>query len=230
MTILWNSLILHWYDLVLLVLVREMIIVDHRSILSIRLVSCTNFLEGWIVCSLIGSWHHCQSALARSILLLLDESCCSNGWLNLFALHLEEVGGAPQQVRVVKCQKLWGRRWCGVDAARQISLFKDGRGYLSREAAGLPRINELSLTRLEGLCHFRYISGFSFKFLQIFAFFEAYERRACSIHFIAWCVILWSLNPLLVRNHQRAGQPLFLVPQTWLTRSLLSAWSKWAIC
>ena len=72
-----------------------------------------------------------------------------------------------------------------VDAARQIILFKDGRGCLGREAAELPRVDELSLARLEGLCHFRYVSGLSIKFLKVFAFFEGHERRACLMHFIA---------------------------------------------
>ena len=90
----------------MLVLVRELIIVDHENIISVRLDSYGDFLEGLIVDALIGSRIRCHRSLARIILLLLDESCRSNDRLNLLALHLEEVGGAPQQVRVVKCQEL----------------------------------------------------------------------------------------------------------------------------
>ena len=85
----------------MLVLVRGLIIVDHENIISICLDSNGNFLKRWIIGAVIGHVHLCHCALARSIVLLLDEGCLSNGGLNLLALHLEEVGGAPQQVRVI---------------------------------------------------------------------------------------------------------------------------------
>ena len=49
------------------------------------------------MCVLIG----CHCTLAHSVQLLLDVICPSNERLNLLALHLEEVGGAPQQVSVI---------------------------------------------------------------------------------------------------------------------------------
>ena len=51
-----------------------------------------------------------------------------------------------------------------VDAARKVSLFEDGRGCFGWEAAVLLRVDELSLLRLESLCHFRHVSVFSSKF------------------------------------------------------------------
>ena len=83
--------------MVLLILLRELIIVDHENIISILVDSYGDLLEGLVIYALIGR----HRALACSILLLLVEICLSNDRLNLFALHFEEVGGAAKQIPVI---------------------------------------------------------------------------------------------------------------------------------
>ena len=76
-----------------------------------------------------------------------------------------------------------------VDVTHHIGLLKDGLSCLGREPGVLPRVDELSLARLEGLCHFSHVFRLRSKFLKLFAIFESHESRACLIHFIV-CVLL----------------------------------------